>query len=166
MGSERAAAGIDVEAYYRQYGPMVLRRCRALLRHEEKAKDAMQDVFVQLLKNAHRLEHHAPSSLLYRIATNVCLNRIRSEGRRPEDPSEELLLRIAAADDPEKKIGARALLTRVFRDEKESTRTIAVLHLLDGFTLEEVAAEVGMSVSGVRKRLRGLRAQVAELEKV
>lgn len=167
MESERTAAvGIDVEAYYRKYGPMVLRRCRALLKHEEKAKDAMQDVFVQLLRSAHRLEHHAPSSLLYRIATNVCLNRIRSEGRRPEDPSEELLLRIASLDDPERKTGARALLARVFRDEKESTRTIAVLHLLDGFTLEEVAAEVGMSVSGVRKRLRTLRAHIDELEKV
>lgn len=165
MASERTAAvGIDVEAYYRQYGPMVLRRCRALLRHEEKAKDAMQDVFVQLLRNADRLEHHAPSSLLYRIATNVCLNRIRGEGRRPEDPSEALLLRIASVDDPERKTGARALLARIFRDEQESTRTIAVMHLLDGFTLEEVAAEVGMSVSGVRKRLRTLRGRIDGLE--
>jgi RNA polymerase sigma factor (sigma-70 family) len=166
MGNESAAGGIELEEYYRQYGPMVLRRCRALLRHEEKAKDAMQDVFVQLLRNAHRLEHRAPSSLLYRIATNVCLNRLRSERRRPEDASEELLLRIAAVDDPEEKAGARAMLSRLFRHEKESTRTIAVLHLLDGFTLEEVAAEVGMSVSGVRKRLRMLRAQLDELEKV
>ena len=30
-------------------------------------------------------------------------------------------------------------------------------------TLEEVAAEVGMSVSGVRKRLRPLRARLGEL---
>ena len=40
------------------------------------------------------------------------------------------------------------------------------MHLLDGFTLEEVAEEVGMSVSGVRKRLRGLRASLHELEGV
>lgn len=167
MTSEDAAAsGIDVEAYYRKYGPMVLRRCRALLKHEDRAKDAMQDVFVQVLRNASRLEDRAPSSLLYRIATNVCLNRIRSEGRRPEDPSEELLLRIASAEDPEQRLGARAMLAKLFQHELESTRTIAVLHLLDGFTLEEVAAEVGMSVSGVRKRLRGLRRHVEELEKV
>lgn len=167
MTDEGAAAlGIDVEAYYRRYGPMVLRRCRALLKHEDKAKDAMQDVFVQLLRNAHRLEHHAPSSLLYRIATNVCLNRIRGEGRRPEDPREELLLRIASTDDPERKLGARALLAKLFQRELASTRTIAVLHLLDGFTLEEVAKEVGMSVSGVRKRLRALRRHVEELKEV
>jgi DNA-directed RNA polymerase specialized sigma24 family protein len=32
-----------------------------------------------------------------------------------------------------------------------------VLHHVDGLTLEEVAAEVGMSVSGVRKRLRTIK---------
>ena len=40
---------------------------------------------------------------------------------------------------------------------------MAVLHYRDGMTLEEVAGEVGLSVSGVRKRLRGLRARLGEL---
>lgn len=39
-----------------------------------------------------------------------------------------------------------------------------MLHLIDGMTHEEVAAEVGMSVSGVRKRLAGLRSHLHELE--
>ncbi|MEO0814068.1 MAG: sigma-70 family RNA polymerase sigma factor, partial [Myxococcota bacterium] len=30
---------IDVDDYYRRYGPMVLRRCRTLLRNEEDARD-------------------------------------------------------------------------------------------------------------------------------
>jgi len=34
---------IDVDAYYRRYGPMVLRRCRKLLGQEQDALDAMQD---------------------------------------------------------------------------------------------------------------------------
>ncbi len=34
---------------------------------------------------------------------------------------------------------------------------MAVLHYVDGMTLEEVASHVGMSVSGVRKRLRLLK---------
>ena len=38
-----------------------------------------------------------------------------------------------------------------------SSRTIAVLHYIDGLTLEQVAGETGLSVSGVRKRLRRLR---------
>jgi RNA polymerase sigma-70 factor (ECF subfamily) len=34
---------------------------------------------------------------------------------------------------------------------------MAVLHWLDGMTLEQVARDCGMSVSGVRRRLRALR---------
>jgi RNA polymerase sigma-70 factor (ECF subfamily) len=38
------------------------------------------------------------------------------------------------------------------------------MHLHDGLTLEQVAANVGLSVSGVRKRLRKLRKQLFEME--
>lgn len=164
-GSQREERlALDVEQFYRRYGPMVLRRCLRLLRDPEKAADAMHDVFVEILRRKETLMDDAPSSLLLRTATNVCLNRLRGERRKPEDKDDELLLRIASADDLASRQGARSLLARIFEGEKESTGTIAVLHLLDGMTLEEVAAEVGMSVSGVRKRLRGLKARVAELE--
>lgn len=143
---------------------MVLRRCRRLLGDEDQALDAMQDVFVLLLRNEARLDDAAPASLLLRMATNVCLNRIRGHGRRREDPDGELLDRIAQSDDLESRSLARTILDRIFRRERESTRAIAVMHLVDGMTLEEVAREVGLSVSGVRKRLRTLRANVAAMQ--
>lgn len=154
---------VDVAELYTRFGPMVHRRCKALLRNEEKAMEATQDVFVELLRRAPALDVSSPSSLLYRIATNVSLNRIRTARRHPEHPDEELLHRIAAATSDEERTLAASLLARLFGREQESTATIAVLHLLDGLTLEEVAAEVGMSVSGVRKRLRGLKAHLHEL---
>lgn len=154
---------IDVEDTYQRFGPMVLRRCRSLLRDEQQAVDAMQDVFVQLLTHRDRLTDRGASSLLWTIATNLCLNRLRSRRRRPEDPGSELLLQIADADDAESRGLARSLLGRLFAREQVSTGTIAVLHHLDGMTLEEVAEVVGLSVSGVRKRLRNLRANVTAL---
>ena len=157
---------VDVEALYTKYGPMVLRRCTRLLKDEEQAMEAMQDTFVKVIRYQHRLNEEAPSSLLYRMATNTCLNRIRSRGRRPEDADSELVARIAVVPDSAGQPMARILLDRIFAREQESTRTMAVLHLLDGMTLQEVADEVGMSVSGVRKRLRTLKAHVAELEGV
>ncbi len=155
---------IDTETFYRRYGPMVLRRCRRMLSDEDRALDAMHDVFVQLLVHEERLADTAPSSLLFRMATNVCLNRIRSEKRRPEKPDQDLLSRIADSGNIESRSAARSVLARLFGNEAESTRTIAVLHLYDGMTLAQVAAEVGMSVSGVRKRLRTLRRHLVELE--
>lgn len=155
---------MDVSENYRRYGAMVLRRCRRLLRDQARAEDAMHDVFVELLRRKDRLTDQAPASLLYTIATHTCLNRLRSQRRRPETADDDLLARIATAE--EDTGYARALLGRLLGAEQESTRTMAVLHLVDGLTLEEVAAEVGLSVSGVRKRLRGLKARVRELEEV
>jgi RNA polymerase sigma-70 factor, ECF subfamily len=148
---------LDVEALYRKYGPMVLRRCRSLLRDEEKARDAMQDSFVRLLRAREELTGEAPSSLLYCIATNVCLNVLRAERARPASAGDSLLDSIAGSDDVEALGQARVLAEGVLAGEEASTRTMAVLHYVDGLTLEETAARVGLSVSGLRKRLRGLR---------
>ncbi|HXT32329.1 MAG TPA: sigma-70 family RNA polymerase sigma factor [Vicinamibacterales bacterium] len=154
---------LDVDALSRRYGPMVLRRCRRLLGDEEEALDACQDVFLRVIERRTRLHGEYPSSLLYRIATNVCLNRLRDRRRNPVTRDETVLYEIARAGEPGGLSEARLLLDRLFGRHPESSRTMAVLHYVDGLTLEEVAAETGMSVSGVRKRLRGLRASLTEI---
>lgn len=128
-----------------------------MLRNEEQALDAMQDVFVRVLRRERDLVRTAPSSLLYRIATNVCLNLLRSSRRKPVHGGDEMLMDVAGIDDPASRTVDRHLLDQIFSAGDESTRTMAYLHYLDGLTLEETAAEVGLSVSGVRKRLRKLR---------
>ena len=166
---------LDVESHYLRYGPMVLRRCRTLLRDPAKAEDAMQDVFVSLIRHEDRLRDEAPGALLLRVATNICLNKLRGERRRPEDaqPDDALALRIAQADDgsgdAESRTAARSVLGKLFGSDDPlaaSTRSLAFMHLIDGMTLEEVARESRLSVSGVRKRLRGLKGRLAELEGV
>jgi RNA polymerase sigma-70 factor (ECF subfamily) len=155
---------LDVAHAYERFGPMVRRRCQQLLRDPEDARDAMHDVFVRVARRREELDDRALGGLLYRIATGICLNRIRDHKRHPTVPDDDLIARIANADDPEQTASVRTFLDRIFGREPESTRTIAVLHLIDGYTLAEVAEEVGLSVSGVRYRLRALKAQVAELE--
>jgi RNA polymerase sigma-70 factor (ECF subfamily) len=126
--------------------------------------EAMQDVFVEVLRRQGRLTVAAPSSFLYTTATHVCLNQIRSATRKPSHPRGALIEHIAHAPDAEDRALASSVLDRIFRREAHSTRVMAVLFLVDGLTLEEVSAEVGLSVSGVRKRLRKLRGHVTALE--
>jgi RNA polymerase sigma-70 factor, ECF subfamily len=158
-----APLAVDVETWYRQFGPLVLRRCRRLLRDEEKAVDAMHDVFVNLLRSADRVEDAQPASLLLRMATNVSLNRLRTARRHPEDTDDAVLLAIADAEEPEARSIARLAVAKLLGREEESTRVMAVMHLVDGLTLDEVGREVGLSAAAVRKRIRGLRARVAAL---
>jgi RNA polymerase sigma-70 factor (ECF subfamily) len=146
---------------------MVLRRCRHLLGDSDAADDAAQEVFVKIIENRHRLNVKYPSSLLFTVATNHCLNLIRDGKVRGEGTDgESLLERIACADDMEERQGHRDMLRRLFGRSPESSRAIAVFYYVDGMTLEETAREVKMSVSGVRKRLIALRKTLAELEGV
>ncbi|MBU1077811.1 MAG: RNA polymerase sigma factor [Spirochaetes bacterium] len=155
---------IDVEMLYNKYGPMVLRRCRSILNNEEKALDAMQDVFVQVLKKKNKLKATYPSSLLYTIATNICLNKIRHEKRHSTVNSEDLIDNLMFIDDFQLKMEAREFLEMIFSSEKESTRDIAFLHFVDGLTLQETADRIGLSISGVRKRLRLLMARAGSMK--
>ncbi|MDX2020696.1 MAG: sigma-70 family RNA polymerase sigma factor [Deltaproteobacteria bacterium] len=159
---------LDVENLYRQFGPMVLRRCRRLLKDEGKALDAMQDTFVVMLRRQDTLTQEAPAGLLLKAATNVCLNRLRTEKRHPEhetDPDTVMLHHISGlgeGGDSESLSLGRRVLQRLFSGTPPSTQLIAVLHYVDRLTLEEVAAEVGLSVSGVRKRLRVLKERLPQ----
>ena len=158
---------IDIEASYKRYGPMVYRRCLAILKNEESALDAMQDVFVAALNRKEKMNDTALSSLFYTIATNISLNHLRSEKKRKAETGDDRVLQaIAGYDDHESRTEARSHLDTIFAGEKESTRTIAVLHFVDGLTLQETAEQVRMSVSGVRKRLRRLKENVAVLGEV
>ena len=150
---------------YEAYAPMVYRRAMMLLRDVTEAEDMVQNVFLRVFERWDSLDVSQPSSLLWNTTTRLCLNRIRDKKRRGLDcDTSELLLSIACADDDEGEKEARGILAKLFSREPESSRTIAVLHFVDGMTLEETAHEVGLSVSGVRKRLRGLQAKVKNLE--
>jgi len=156
---------LNAEQLYIRYAPMVLRRCKRLLGDENSAADIAQEVFVKVWEKRNSLNADYPSSLLWRMATNMCLNYIRDRKRRGENIScDEMLTQISCAEDIEHEAGNRDLLDRLFKKQPESSRTIAVLHFIDGMTLEDVAKEVKMSVAGIRKRLRTLKSTLIELE--
>lgn len=148
----------DFSELYQKYGPMVLRRCRAILKDEEKALDAMQDVFLRILESKDKIKN-ACASLFYVTATRVCLNKIKSDKLR-SGPDFEKVAQFMADDFSEtekEKIDAALAIEKIFEKLDHKDSLIATLHFVDGLTLEETAEEIGMSVSGVRKRIRELQ---------
>jgi RNA polymerase sigma-70 factor, ECF subfamily len=146
---------------------MVHRRCTRILRNEADADDAMQDVFVRLVRRGETLSDERAGALLWTMATQVSLNRLRTKRRKPEDGA-ALIDVLAATDDVEERtIVARtldALFAREERGQRIATRTLAVLRYVDGMTLDEVASATGLSAGAIRKRLEGLKERVTTLE--
>jgi len=153
---------IDVAAWYEKYGPMVIRRCRKILGNGDDAMDAVHDVFVNLLQSKPKLHGTFPSSLLYTMATNICLNRIRKNKREVIfDFSGENENMFSSGDTSYdggfNQVDAEIMTDAVLKDESESNRVIYYMYFADGMTLKEIGEAVGLSISGVRKRLEAFK---------
>ncbi len=155
--------GLLAELYLR-HAPAVFGRCRWLLRDEEAAKDATQDVFAKaLLALSEFREASSPTTWLLRIATHHCLNELRAQRARwREEVARMGELRRDEGLEPERRELVRALLRCAGPEEQE----MAVMYFVDELTQVEIAAATGRSLPTVRKRLRGFlaaaRAALAE----
>ena len=153
---------IDIEECYKKYAPMVFRRCVNILKNEEEALDAAQDVFVKLLRHEKRLHGQFLSSLLYTIATNNCLNRLRqrkTQARHGQNPTKPGLNEPGSIDPHFNRVEDTMLMDAILENESESTKVICFMYHKDGMTLREIGDVMGLSISGVRKRLLAFNAR-------
>ena len=133
-----------------------------MLKNEQSAHDAMHEVFLNILSNQNRLTGDYPSALLYRIATNVCLNRIRNERKHSLNEYLDILHNTSFFENQEANISAQNLMAYILAKEKDSTRQIAVLYFVNGMTIKEIAETMNLSISGVHKHLDKLRRKIRD----
>jgi RNA polymerase sigma-70 factor (ECF subfamily) len=146
-----SASAQEIEGIYRKYGAMARRRCLAILGNEHDAEDALQEVFVRAMRSIDSFRgQSSPATWLYRIATNICLNRIRNTRNR-----ERLDREMLAPPEPEAPVESwpRDLVLRVMSGFDRSTRETVVYSVVEGMTYQEIAQVMGCSVSLVRKRI-------------
>ncbi|AKU91152.1 RNA polymerase sigma factor [Vulgatibacter incomptus] len=147
--------GRAIDELYRRYGPAVLRRARAILRDEQGARDVLQEVFIRAIEEGGSFRgESSPMTWMYRITTNLCLNRIRDEGRRArlldEHVARDEEARPATADE-------RLTLARILRRVPDGLREIAVYYYVDQMSHDEIAALVKTSRRTVGNRLEEFR---------
>ncbi len=146
-----------VEALFERYAFQVERRCHRLLRQPEEARDVAQEVFVRLITHGGDFRGEAEwMTWLYRVATNLCLNRIRNAARRDQAWSDELARAFEAPPMPDVRVQHRDTLATLFSEVDEATQQIAVLYYHDGLTQQEVGDVMGLSRVTVNKRLKQL----------
>ena len=156
---------INVEAAYRQYGDMVLGRCRSILGNDADAREAMQEVFLKLFRYRDKFRGDSSlSTFIFRITTNHCLNQIRSRKRRPEDPTDDLSFLTTPTVSLMDRVEVRQLVDKLLDGQDERTRECVVYHYMDGMTHKEVGALMGISGAAVRKRIAKFRKSVAGQE--
>jgi hypothetical protein len=79
LGALEATA---VRQLFEQHGPRVYRRALRILGNAADAEEALQEVFIRVMRGAEGFESRSEiTTWLYRITTNYCLNMVRSERR-------------------------------------------------------------------------------------
>ncbi len=137
----------------RQHAPLVWQTAGRLLPDPADAADCFQDTFVSAWKVAERQPVRNWPGLLQRLATAGALDRLRARRRHGDrHPAADLGEIPSAAVDP----SARAETAELAAELRRALATLPrrqsqayCLRHLNGFSYEQVAAELSMSVSAV-----------------
>ncbi len=149
---------------YTRYGYLVHRRCLHLLRNPADAEDALQETFLRLKRlDATPAEASSTLAWLYTVARRVAFDLLEKRKRAPVAGEHELLALEQRGEGEPADADRRALVGAALRDLDGDTRTIGVLHHLDGYTQEEVAERTGFSRKTVGKRLGRFEERLREI---
>ena len=151
------ASRLDIDALYRQYAGMVLRRVRRFFGDGE-AEEVVHEVFLRAMEKADTFRAEAsPSTWLYHLTTNHCLNRIRNQKRRRialQINADLPWLKPAAATDAETSV----FLEQLWSQLDDEAIMIGTYYFIDGLSHDEIARIIGVSRRTVGNRVEQLRA--------
>lgn len=148
---------------YSQYGYLVHRRCMQLVRRPEDAEDALQETFLRVRRYGPPRDGGATLAWLYTVAARCCFDLMQRRGREPVAEEAQLATLEAHGQGSPEDADRRALLGAALRQLDDKTRSIGVLHFLDGYTQEEVAEQTGYSRRTVGKKLQQFEQRVRQL---
>jgi RNA polymerase sigma factor (sigma-70 family) len=141
-----------------RHGPMVLRVCRAILRHEHETEDAFQATFLVLVRKADSLwVRDSLGPWLYRVAYRIAVRAKIVSGRR-KAAEREVAEMASDRYDGEERSGLGPALYEELDRLPDRYRIPIVLCDLEGRTYEAAARHVGCPVGTLKSRLtRGRR---------
>ena len=149
----------QIDGLFRSQAPQLFRFLNRRTRGHEDAADMVQEAFLRLIRLV-SLEAFpvSPEAYLQQIAGNLLRDRSRRRAARSEDmhePLDEESL-VDRSPGPADLFSARELLEAyetALGKLAPKTRRIFLLHRREGLTYAKIAAEVGLSVSGVEKHM-------------
>ncbi len=133
--------------------------------NNEDAADMTQETFIKAFNSLQSFRGDSKFSVwLYRIATNVCLDFLRSRNRKPtvslsveDDEGEEVQLDIADESQSPEQLLERGLTRDAVRRGLEALspdyRQILLLREIQGLSYEEISQVLDLEVGTVKSRI-------------
>jgi RNA polymerase sigma-70 factor (ECF subfamily) len=153
------------EELYRVHASRLYNVAWRLLGNAADAEDALQETFLQAFRRIGTYRGDAAiGTWLYRLATNLCLDRVRSRAAREDRRTEALNEAGPVAVATSATLGAmtRVDLERAIGRLPDGYRAAFVLHDVEGFEHREVAAILGVSEGTSKSQVHKARMKLRE----
>jgi RNA polymerase sigma-70 factor, ECF subfamily len=157
----------DFEERLAECGPLAYRVARAVLRNDADAEDVAQEALLRAYRRFDRLrDTQRFRGWLVRIVFRLALDRARSAKRRELRETEWAQPARRPAPLTAEELAAssefQAHFDRALDALPEKLRLVLLLAAMEGHSLEEVAATLGLPVGTVKSRLFAGRKKLAE----
>jgi RNA polymerase sigma-70 factor (ECF subfamily) len=159
---------------YRVHAQKLSRTVRRITRNREDGEDAVQDSFLRAFVHLKNFDGRSTfSTWLTRIGVNSALMILRTKRYSREisagSQGEEASFREAhdSVPNPEEQYARRErqeFVRKAMADLRPSIRRVLELHALQGHSINETAAEIGVSVSAAKGRLFQAKAALRKSE--
>jgi RNA polymerase sigma-70 factor, ECF subfamily len=160
----------DTRAYeelYRQHGARLYALACRMLGDPAEAEDALQEIFLQVFRKLDGFKgESALGTWLYRLAMNLCVDRLRSRSFKDRrhtdsiDGSDQAIPGGRALGD----LGASRLdLERAIARLPDGCRSVFLLHDVEGFEHGEVARILGISEGTSKSQVHKARMKLRAL---
>ncbi len=162
LAIQRAKAGdLDaLERIYRAYEGLVYTLARRICRSAEDAEDVMQETFFEVCRSIGSFRGSAPGSLtawIKRVAASKALMRLRSKKYREGEELGEAGDRAARHD---RDVALAVDLEEALMRLPDRSRAVVWLHDVEGYTHEDIAEMMGMTVSFSKSQLARAHARL------
>ncbi len=161
---QRAREGdrLAMTRLYEAHARRVYGVVRRLAGDDHLAEDLSQEAWVRVFQKLHLFRgESAFGTWLYRLATNVALNRLRRGSRRDEVETAAEMPQVTAA--PDEAVVNRRVLAAALDRLPEGYRRVLILHDVEGWTHEEIAEALEVAVGTSKSQLHKARARMREL---
>lgn len=146
---------------YEAHARRVFTVVRRLTGDEHLAEDLSHEAWIRAFEKLHLFRGDASfGTWMYRLATNVALNRLRRSSRRPDvEAAAELGSPARAPDDG---ILTRRALNLALDRLPPGYRQVLVLHDVEGWTHQEIARELEVTAGTSKSQLHKARARMRD----
>ncbi len=153
--NDEKAFRLIVEGYQSMIYSLVMR----ILCNEDEAKDTVQDTFIRAWLNLEKFDSEKTfSTWLYKIATNLCLDKLKSSKHKYENSKgiEETIYKLVSDDNPQAQLENSELIDIIQLITNELTpkqRIVFNLRYLEELEITEIVSITGLTADKIKSNL-------------